>query len=366
MKLIRNTLAAGFAVAAVTLAACSSQHGATGTSGSNGGGAIGSLGGKGQGDFGAVGMHLTIAAGVNLTALNWTISNGTNSYSGTVGIGDAQSIEFVAGGIQAGGGYIVTLSGSDSAGDPCTGASATVTVVAGATSAAVVIVTCTAPTDAAAAADVSTGAIAVDAGVNYVNQSGYVCPGITAISISPAEVLPSQSATLTSTSTTGSGGTETIVWTSSCGSSVFTTPNSANTTFNCGSNVGVNCTVTLTVGLAANGPDGGPNGQTPCVGMPYTSYTETIVCESGVVTCGSPGTAGPNTCPTSDGGTFCTTLATDVNNCGTCGNVCATGDACTAGACTAPPPTACTTSPCASSGPSPKRAEKRKNLRMRK
>lgn len=359
MKLIRNTIAAGIAVAAISLGACSSQHGATGTSGSNGGGnPVGSLGGNpGQDNLGEIGMHLLIAPGVNLFSLNWTISNGTNSYPGIVQIGDAQSVEFVQGGIQAGSGYIVTLSGSDSAGDPCTGASAAVTVIAGATSSATVIVTCTAPTDSAIAADVSTGTIAVDAGVIYLTQSGYVCPGITSITISPAEVTPGQAAVLTSASTSGSGGTETINWTAVCPgfndggttTAPFSAPTAANTTFNCPAS-GVTCSVTLAVALAENGPDGGPNGVTGCTTAQFTSYTETIQCESGVVTCGSVGTAGPNTCPTGDGGTFCTTLSTDNNNCGTCGTICTGGTTCglagDAGTatCNAPPPVPCTTS----------------------
>ena len=71
-------------------------------------------------------MHLTIGNGVHVNTLTWTISNGTNTYSQPVFITDdagheAQSVEFVAGGIQAGSGYVVTLSGVDSDNNPCTG-----------------------------------------------------------------------------------------------------------------------------------------------------------------------------------------------------------------------------------------------------
>ncbi|MGO9833228.1 MAG: hypothetical protein ACLP1X_03345 [Polyangiaceae bacterium] len=346
MKLIRNALAAGIAVAAISLGACSNEHGSTGTSGSNGGGSIGTINGNpGEGNLGSVGMHLSISAGVNVFALNWTISNGTNSYPGTVNIGDAQSIEFVAGGIVAGTGYIVTLSGSDSAGDPCTGASAAVTVVAGATSSATVVVTCTAPTDAAVAADVGTGSIAVDAGVVLVGQAPFQCPGINSLAISPSEVLPPQTAALTSTTTPFSGGTETILWTTSCAGANFTAPTALSTTFNCGSESGVLCTVTLTVGLDGNAADGGPTTNQVCTGA-YTTMSETINCEVGTLACFAPT---PNGCPVASP-TTCVSFANDVNNCGGCGNVCAAGDVCTSGVCTAPPPTPCTTAPCAASG----------------
>jgi hypothetical protein len=350
MKLIRNTLAAGLAVAAISLGACSSQHGSTGTSGSNGGPSIGSINGNpGQGDLGSVGMHLSIASGINVFALNWTISNGTNSYPGTVNIGDAQSIEFVAGGILAGTGYIVTLSGSDSAGDPCTGASAAVTVVAGATSSATVVVTCTSATDASIPADVGTGSVAVDAGVVLVGQAPFLCPGINSLAISPAEVLPPQTAALSSATTAFSGGTETVLWTTSCSGANIAAPTALNTTFACGSSTGL-CTVTLTVGLDGNAADGGATTNQVCGssvvnGAPFVAMSETINCEVGTLQC----FGGQSVCTTTDGGApYCASLNTDNNNCGTCGTVCTGANTCgivgsaTVATCNPPPAVPCT------------------------
>jgi hypothetical protein len=347
MKLIRNTLAAGIAVAAISLGACSSQHGSTGPSGSNGGNPIGSLGGSGgQDNIGSVGLHLQIAPGVNVFSLNWLISNGTNSYPGTVNIGDAQSIEFVAGGILAGTGYTVTLTGSDSNGDPCTGVSATVTVIAGATSSTTVIVTCTVPTDASLASVVDTGSIAVDAGVVLVNQSSFLCPGITSLSVNPAEVLPPQTATLTSATTSFSGGTETVLWTTSCAGANIAAPTALNTTFACGSVSGTVCTVTLTVGLDGNAADGGETTDQVCTGKNFTTLSETINCETGTLACFAPT---PTVCPAVGANpAFCANLNTDNNNCGTCGTVCTSPNTCgivgsaTVATCNPPPAAPCT------------------------
>src|SRR5258708_36206890 len=156
MKLTRNGLALGFAVAAVSAAACSSQHGSIGQ-GTGTGADIGSLGSR-QGNTGSVGMHLNITgSAATISSLNWTISNGTNSYSGTVNMTDdagnaAQPIEFVAGPVVAGPGYTVVLTGSDTNNDPCHGQWPTFAVTAGTSTAATaaVNVTCTVPTHAAA------------------------------------------------------------------------------------------------------------------------------------------------------------------------------------------------------------------------
>src|SRR5580700_9397048 len=147
MKLIRNAFAAGLAVAAVSVVACSSQHGSTGAGpGSNGG--PGNTGIVGETGTGSVGMHLNLAPGVTLTTVHWVITGGPSGnpgYSGDVAIGDAGSLEFIAGGILAGSGYVLTITGTDSSGDPCTGTSSSFTIVAGAVTQTFLQVTCTAP-----------------------------------------------------------------------------------------------------------------------------------------------------------------------------------------------------------------------------
>ncbi len=353
MKLTRKALALGFAVAAVSAAACSSQHGSTVDTSGGGGSNPGILGSNG-GNTGAVGMHLNIGtSGFTINSLNWTISNGTNSYNGTINMTDdasppnaAQSIEFVAGPIVAGGGYTVSLAGSDSNGDPCTGTSPTFAVSAGTSTTAQtsVNVTCTVPADASVSQTVDSGSVAVDAGITLVNQAAFQCPGITGVAISPAEVHPPQVANLNGGVflAANPGGTQTLVWTSDCSGAIIDNPNSAGATFHCGTNLNQDCHVTLTVGLNGTGADGGTVGQV-CTGVTNTSITETIHCENGGITLPA--------CPT--GQTQCGTTTSDCenlqngsvgnHNCGACGAPACSGatPVCQNGVCVAPPPAPC-------------------------
>jgi hypothetical protein len=344
MGAIRRAFA-GASVAVVALAACSGHPGPSGGSSASPVGTTPTT----AGNTGSVGMHLTVPPGVHIDSLNWRITNGIYPYTGVVGLTDdagneAQSIEFVAGGILAGPGYTVTLYGADSSGDPCSGTSAPVTVSPGATSAAVVLVTCTVPTDAAVATQVDSGNLAVDAGVVLVNQAPFVCPGITGVSISPAEVMAPESAALTATSTSGGGGTATLLWTATGGT--IDNPTSPSATFHCNGG-GQVATVTLTVGLLGTGADGGSVGQV-CSGVANTTITHDVVCEGELpFQCLNP--LLPTVCST-DAGSTCVNLTNDANNCGSCGRVCPLGFSCTQSHC-GDALSACTTFPCAAAGP---------------
>ena len=183
MKLINNAVVAGFAVAAISIAACSSQHGATGSgSGSNTGNGSVLGGGQGKDGVGQVSMNLDIGPGVSLTSFTYTITGTTGTpplvYSQMITIGNAQSLEFVAGGIVAGS-YNLTITGNDSAGDPCSGTtSAPFTIVAGNVTQTTLAITCVAPADASTAADVGTGSVEVDASVSLDGTAPPSCPGI--------------------------------------------------------------------------------------------------------------------------------------------------------------------------------------------
>src|SRR3974390_1794394 len=201
MKLIRNTIVIAMFAAAATLGACS--HGTSGTSGTAGGGSLGTLSSSNDGT-GKVGFALDLPTGSQLQQLNWTISGtGNPTYTGTVHIGDAQSVEFVQGGIQAGT-YTISLQGTDTAGDMC----ATPTpfpsfmIVAGGVTQVPVQVVRTIPSARTTLADVTTGTVEVDAGVS-INQLGpTACPGITSVTADPAEIMLGQASNMT-VSTTG-------------------------------------------------------------------------------------------------------------------------------------------------------------------
>lgn len=249
------------------------------------GSSVGSVS-SGSGDTGTVRMHLFIGGGASIDSLQWMLSNGSNIFNGTVLLTDdagnaAQSIEFVLGNAPVGSGYVVTLSGADSLGDPCTGSSAPVTVDTGTTVDASVLVTCTVPTDASLSQAVDSGTVAVDATVSVVSQPPFGCPSIQGISVSPAELRPPETANLTSVVIPASGGTQTLQWSATCasGTPVITNPTQANATFSCGTALGSSCTITLTVDLLGTGLDGGSVGAV-CTGAPNTSVSESIACET--------------------------------------------------------------------------------------
>jgi len=232
--------------------------------------AVGAVGSGGNNpNVGSVGLQLVLAPGLGLYSVNWTIANGGASYSGAVDLGDAQitgGVEFVAGGILAGSGYVLTLSATDSNGDPCSGASDPFTVMASAVSTVGLLLTCVIPTDAAIAADIGTGAAGVDGGVTVVIQPPLVCPSIASFSISPSALAPNQAAQC---SVTTNGPTPAIMWSVTPASGgTFSDPTSASPTFQCAQG-GTSVTVTAQVGL----PDSGA-----CDGLPYTSLSALVDC----------------------------------------------------------------------------------------
>ncbi|HTB77095.1 MAG TPA: hypothetical protein VK762_27810 [Polyangiaceae bacterium] len=344
MKLIRNALAIG-AVAAASVVACSSQHGAgTVGSGSTGGPSIAAIPGQ-DGSLGSIHAALIISGG-NLYSLNYTCTGPSVIPPGTVDFNDAQSVEWVLGGIQAGSGYVCTLSGTDSNGDPCSGTSSSFNILPGTVSGATVNVTCTVPTDASTLADVNQGSVGFDAGVTVVHQGAFGCPGINSFAISPSEVIGSQTAQLslsevgpTGLAADGGPSSSDIIWTATCGTPPCGTfspsANAASPTFTCGPDQ--NDQIVTVTAQVTNFETSISTGVTSdvCAGAKFTTMTATIDCEGGgTFTCvGTPST--PNAC-VSDAGNKCVNFSTDPNNCGSCGNICpAATPNCSAGSCVA-------------------------------
>src|SRR5580692_11188987 len=65
---------------------------------------------------GSVGMQLTLAGGEQLNAVAWILTGpggaSTVVQSGSVAVGNSQSVSFLIGGIPSGGGYTISLSGT--------------------------------------------------------------------------------------------------------------------------------------------------------------------------------------------------------------------------------------------------------------
>ncbi|HXX66530.1 MAG TPA: hypothetical protein VEK07_05090 [Polyangiaceae bacterium] len=319
MKRVGIALLVGLLVAVIgaAFAACSSDRNLTpaGHSSGNGVSNTGS-GAPNTADVGTVKATLLLPNGESVTSLSWTI-NGPNSYSGTIPIGSAQSVEVIAGGVLAGSGYTITLSGSDSANGVCIGTSNSFGVIAGQMTSVTLAVICTDPTDATFAADVTQGSVAVDAGVVLVNAPPVQCPAITSFSSSPSEVVLGQPSQL-GLSTTGPSST--IQWTvSPPGGGTFVNPadggagaNLASPQFQC-ANENTSVTITVTVSLP---------GSSACSGVAYTSMSTTITCEPACnVATDCPGT-----------GTVCSPISCTAGLCGTQsapeGTTCGPGDIC--------------------------------------
>jgi hypothetical protein len=332
MKFIRNALAVGLAAAA-SVAACSSQHGPSSGTASNQNTNVGSTVGA-QGDVGSVKMAWQVANGINVTSLSYTITGNGQSYAGIMPIGDAQSAEVVAGGILAGCGYTLNVTGTDSNNDPCSGTAGTFCVTPGQTTYEVLGVVCLQPTDGQVAADVGNGSVAIEAGITVTPTGPFSCPGINSFSIAPAEVLGSQLANLSiatvgpvnaiSWTTTACNGTGTASgFVGADGGADSTDPNVG---FNCGSCTGqVTVTATALNNEVQPGADAATN---VCAGAKFTTFSGLINCEGGgTKTCFAPT---PNAC-----GTNCVNFAGDTSNCGGCGIKCVAGDSCSSGMCVA-------------------------------
>jgi alpha-tubulin suppressor-like RCC1 family protein len=245
------------------------------------------------GATGSVGMALTIASGVQFEALSWTITGPSGPYSGNVTIDNAQSIEFVTGGIPAGGPYTMNLSGTDSAGDPCSG-SAVFGVAPGAITDVTVTISCFYPTDAGIPADVTVGG---EGGASYTAPS-YNCPSIASIAVSPSQAPVGQAIQLDVSTTTAAGGapgTPTIAWTVTPSTGgAFSDPTSASPVFDCASPGTVS--VSVTAGLTAS--IGGADAGDVCSGAEGTSASATINCEGPIAVAAG----GQHTCALLSGG----------------------------------------------------------------
>ena len=206
---------------------------------------------------GEVSLQLTLPGGQGLTLVSWTITgpNGASTLvqSGSVNLSNANAINFLVGGIAAGSGYTISLSGTSTDGTVTCVGSATFAVTGRATTTVVVPLQCS--------------TAAADAGSALINGSTYNCASISSVAVSPTETAVGTSSTLTALATGPNPSGLTYAW--SAPSGTFSASNAANTTFTC--TVPGVVTLTLTAGDGALS-DGGS--------CPATSTTTVqVTCE---------------------------------------------------------------------------------------
>ena len=116
--LVRNALligASGVATVASAQMGCSSPASTTPES------ALSAQGGGGSSEStGTVGMQLTLPGGEQISSITWSITgpNGESApvKSGTISVTNSTAIAFLVGGIPAGSGYTITITGTSSEG----------------------------------------------------------------------------------------------------------------------------------------------------------------------------------------------------------------------------------------------------------
>jgi hypothetical protein len=232
-----SILAGGSLLAAVASqeAGCASVPSDTnGSSGSSG--AVGPSEKTGEG---TVGMKLALPGGVTLNAATWTIT-GPNGYSQTNTVNVAQSLDlgFSVGGIPAGSGYTISITGTATNGTTTCSGSAPFTVTALTTTNVTVVLQCANP--------------ATEAGSANVGTQTYFCATPTSVSASPNETTLGSSVTVTAAATAPNAGALAYQW--SAPSGTFSAPTSATTSFTCTTSGSVTLTATVSDGTV---PDGG-------------------------------------------------------------------------------------------------------------
>jgi Regulator of Chromosome Condensation (RCC1) repeat protein/regulator of chromosome condensation (RCC1) repeat-containing protein len=221
---------------AATIAGCSGRSGWTPAPGDDA--------------VGTVGLQLQVAPGVSIRTLYWTIHNATllsADRTGAVDVSHSEAIQFVVGGLPAGGGYTITLTATTDGPNAldCAG-TADFAVVAHSTSHVVLNPVCQSAIDGG-----SNGSVVINGSATLAPS----CAAVTALSASPSEVDVGSSLQLSAGAIDSAGVTSdvSLSWavTGGSGTGSFSSPTSASPTFTCTGAGPVLVTVT------ASTPDGG-------------------------------------------------------------------------------------------------------------
>ncbi|HXN32350.1 MAG TPA: hypothetical protein VN894_10830, partial [Polyangiaceae bacterium] len=195
-----------FTGACAAFAACSSHSGVSQTGGPASNAGAGEPSQSATGDTGTVGVALQVAPGITINSASYTLTgpNGFNQ-SGTINVAMSPTISALLGGIPAGSGNAVSLSGMSTDGSvTCSGASAPFAVSANQTTSVQVSLACSGPTP-------ESGAIIVKATTSQ-------CPTIDSISLDPANVVLGGSLSLVAGARGPNSAGLTYAWTATTGS----------------------------------------------------------------------------------------------------------------------------------------------------
>jgi phospholipase C len=195
---------------------------------------------------GSVGLRLTIPGGAQINSISWTITGpggaSTVVQSGTVNVQSSAAINFVVGGVPAGTGFSIALTGVSTNGSVTCVGSATFSVTARTTTNVSVPLQCnTAPTQ--------TGTVSV-------NATTFNCATVNSVTAIPSETTVGNSVAVSGSASGPNASGITYAWTAPSGS--FDTPNAAQANFTCGTAGAVTLTLTTTDGTLPAGSSCNP------------------------------------------------------------------------------------------------------------
>jgi FG-GAP repeat len=198
-------------------------------------------------DTGSIGASLTLPAGQVVNAVQWSVTgpNGSTMVvkSGTVGVGNSQTVSFTVSGIPAGSGYRILLSATSVDGTAsCTGA-ATFNVLPRMTTGVTVLVQCN---------PAGQGGHGV-----LVSGQGFNCAAVDGVSANPLEATVGSSIALIATASAPVPADITYSWSAPSGH--FDSNTSATPQFTCGAPGSVPVTLVVGDGPVPDGAVCDPN-----------------------------------------------------------------------------------------------------------
>jgi hypothetical protein len=339
MSIVRNAIIGALAVGAASMAACTSgtQDAASPSTASSGPvGATGNLG-----------FELQLGPGITVDTVRYSISNptlpGFSTIESTFDVSGSSTVGFSVT-LPLGAGYTLSLSATDSAGDPCIAGPVNFTVVGGQSNAVALTLVCLQTIDGGnIGPDVNVGTVTVTADASLVTTTfGGSCAAATVLS-----AAPSSQAVGSAISLIGAGidpnfesGDVSLAWAATGGAGTLASTSGVSNTFQCAA-AGVE-TITLTASITSTGAS--------CAGI--GSLAVQVSCTgAGAADAGEVADTGSSL----DTGTGTVDAAVDSGSTGTedaavdsgsTGTVDAGADTGTSSG----PPTPCTTAPCAASG----------------